>query len=120
MLKFHYKHSDHELAQVAHFQQSTLELIDRMGGVVPNLQSPAESIAPGGVIIHEVGTLRMGGSPADSVTNAYGQCWDVPNLFVMDGSVFSSKAHKNPTLTIMALAMRNAEYLVNEMKRGEL
>ena len=119
VLKFHYKHSDHELAQVAHFQKSTLELIDRMGGVVPNLKSPAELIAPGGVIIHEVGTLRMGGSPADSVTNAYGQCWDVPNLFVMDGSVFSSKAHKNPTLTIMALAMRNAEYLVNEMKRGE-
>lgn len=121
VLKFHYKHTEHELAQVADFQKSMGELIDQMGGVVwGDMKSPEESIMTGGVIIHEVGTARMGASAEESVTNSYGQCWDVPNLFIMDGSVFSTKAHKNPTLTIMALAMRNSEYLMNEMKKGVL
>ena len=121
VLKFHYKHSEHEYAQVAHFQKTTQDLIDRMGGSVSGtIASPADAIAAGGVIIHEVGTARMGQSAADSVTNSYGQSWDVPNLFLMDGAVFSTKAHKNPTLTIMALAMRNSDYLVRQMNGGAL
>ena len=39
---------------------------------------------------------------------------------MLDGGIFASKAHKNPTLTIMALAMRNAEHMIDRMKRGEL
>ena len=62
----------------------------------------------------------MGASAADSVTNSYGQTWDVPNLFILDGAIFASKAHKNPTLSILTLAMRGADHLVNEMKRGAL
>lgn len=121
VLKFHYAHSKHEFDQVAHFQQSMGTLIDRMGGTVSgSIGTPEESIAAGGVIIHEVGTARMGARAADSVVNRYGQSWDVENLFLMDGSVFSSKAHKNPTLSIMALAWRNSEYLAQLMKRGEL
>lgn len=121
VLKFHYKHTDHEYRQVAHFQKTTLELIDRLGGKVGGeVPSPEKAIKPGGWIIHEVGTARMGDDADSSVLNEYGQAWDVKNLFVMDGAMFASKAHKNPTLTIMALAWRNSDYLVSAMKRGEL
>jgi choline dehydrogenase-like flavoprotein len=67
-----------------------------------------------------VGTARMGDDPTLSVTNQYGQCWDADNLFLMDGSVFASEAHKNPTLTILMLAMRNSEYLAQQLSKGEL
>lgn len=118
-LKFHYKHSEHEYAQVVHAQQASIEIIERMGGkVVSDVQSPQEAIAAGGVIIHEVGTARMGTNAADSVTNSFGQAWDVPNLYLLDGAIFASKAHKNPTLTILALAMRGAEHMVTRMKQG--
>jgi len=121
VLKFHYQHSEHEIAQVAHFQKTTAEIVDKMGGkIVSNMGKPEDAIMSGGSIIHEVGTARMGVSASDSVTNGFGQSWDVPNLFMMDGSVFSSKAHKNPTLTIMALAWRSADFMIDSMKRGEL
>ncbi|MEL7113423.1 MAG: GMC oxidoreductase [Pseudomonadota bacterium] len=121
VLKFHYKHSEHEYAQVAHAQQTSIELIERMGGrVAGEVKAPEDAIAAGGVIIHEIGTARMGASASDSVTNSYGQTWDVPNLFILDGAIFASKAHKNPTLTILTLAMRGADHLVNEMKRGAI
>jgi choline dehydrogenase-like flavoprotein len=54
------------------------------------------------------------------VTNRWGQTWDVPNLFVADGAVFASNADKNPTLTIMALAWRAADHLLDRMNRKEL
>jgi choline dehydrogenase-like flavoprotein len=54
------------------------------------------------------------------VTNAWGQTWDVSNLFVSDGAVFASNADKNPTLTIMALAWRTADHILERMRRREL
>jgi choline dehydrogenase-like flavoprotein len=70
--------------------------------------------------IHEVGVARMGKDPKTSVLNQYQQSHDVRNLFVMDGSGFTSGACQNPTLTIMALAVRSCDYLLGEMKRGNL
>lgn len=69
---------------------------------------------------HEVGGARMGDSPKTSVTNSFGQTWDVPNLFLGDGATFCSNADKNPTLTIMALAWRMGDYLIGEMKKGNV
>ena len=57
---------------------------------------------------------------SESVTDGYGRTWDVDNLVVADGGVFTSNAHKNPTLTIMALAWRSTDHLVQRMKRGEV
>ena len=121
-LRFHFKWSEHELNMVRHFQQTTRELIDRMGGTINwgGDRSPEEAISKGGEIIHEVGTTRMGDDPGTSVTNQYGQAWDVPNLFITDGGVFASKAHKNPTLTIMALAWRSSDYLAGQLERKSL
>ena len=97
------------------------ELIDKLGGtLVSEPGEPAKAISKGGEIIHEVGTARMGADARDSVTNQFGKTWDVDNLYLTDGSVFASKAHKNPTITIMALAMRSADNIASRLRTGEL
>ena len=64
---------------------------------------------------HNLGTNRMSAKARDGVVNKYGQTWDVKNLFVSDGSQFTTGAAENPTLTIVALAMRQAEYIAKQM-----
>jgi choline dehydrogenase-like flavoprotein len=59
-----------------------------------------------GTAIHECGGARMGDDPARSALNAYNRTWDVPNLFVTDGSCFVTNGTVGPTLTIMALTAR--------------
>ena len=118
--KFHWKWSDQELNQVAHGLHTIKDILGVMGADVGKLPDPEEAIKEGGEIIHEVGTTRMGASPKDSVTNQYGQAWDCDNLFVMDGGVFASNPHKNCTLTIMTLAMRNASWLAGQLDRGTI
>ena len=121
VLRFHYRWSENELRMVAHFQATTRQIVERLGGTIQwGEVPPAEAISRGGQIIHEVGTTRMGASAASSVTNAFGQSWDIRNLFVTDGGVFASKAHKNPTLTIMALAWRSSDYLASQLRARAL
>ena len=62
----------------------------------------------------------MGNDPSTSVANQYSQTHEVSNLFLTDGAPFCSNADKNPTLTIMALAWRSADYMMDEMKKGNL
>lgn len=118
--RFHWRWSEHELNQVAHGLETAKAILEAMGATVGELPKPEDAILKGGEIIHEVGTTRMGSDPTDSVTNQWGQTWDCPNLFVMDGGVFASNPHKNCTLTIMTLAMRNADYLASQLKQGGL
>jgi choline dehydrogenase-like flavoprotein len=67
-----------------------------------------------------VGTCRMGADPKTSVLNAWCQSHDIPNLFVVDGSPFVTFPEKNPTLTIMALAVRTSKYIAEQRRKGEL
>ena len=69
---------------------------------------------------HELGGCRMGSDPSQSVVNEFCQSHDIANLFVVDGSVFPSASEKNPTLTIMSLAARSADFIKNEFQRGSL
>jgi len=69
---------------------------------------------------HNLGTNRMSEKAKDGVVNKHGQAHDIKNLFVSDGSQFTSGAAENPTLTIVALAIRQAEYIANAMSRKEL
>jgi choline dehydrogenase-like flavoprotein len=78
------------------------------------------SISTPGRSIHEVGTARMGKDPKLSVLNPFCQSHDVKNLFVVDGSSFVSSGNQNVTLTIMALCDRACQYLVDQLKRGNL
>lgn len=64
---------------------------------------------------HNLGTCRMGASAKDSVCNAYGQTHDIGNLFISDGSQFTTGGAENPTLTIVTLAIRQAEYIAKQM-----
>jgi choline dehydrogenase-like flavoprotein len=69
---------------------------------------------------HELGGCRMGRDPRTSVVNSDCRTHDVPNLYVVDGSVFPSASEKNPTHTIMALAVRAAGHIAERMQRGDL
>ena len=63
---------------------------------------------------HLVGGARMSATPHTGVCDKFGRTWDVPNLFVMDGSVFPTQGSANPGLTIQALAARTADYLISQ------
>ena len=69
---------------------------------------------------HELGGCRMGADPRTSVVTADCRTHDVPNLYVVDGSVFPSASEKNPTHTIMALAARAADHIAGRLQKGEM
>lgn len=69
---------------------------------------------------HEIGGCRMGIDPRTSVVDAFCRSHDVPNLYVLDASVFPSASEKNPTLTIMALAARTADHIAERLKKGDV
>ena len=73
-----------------------------------------------GSAIHEHGTCRMGEDPKRSALNGFNQMHEVKNVFVVDGSAFTSASEKNPTLTILALSWRATDYLAEEIKQGNL
>jgi choline dehydrogenase-like flavoprotein len=119
---FHWKWSSHELNQALHAKRTFASLIETMGGrVLESKDYKAEqAIEKPGSIIHEVGGAICGSDAKTSVVNRFNQTWDVKNLFLCDGAPFASNADKNPTLTIMALAWRACDYIVDEAKKGNL
>jgi choline dehydrogenase-like flavoprotein len=68
---------------------------------------------------HLLGACRMGDDPDTSVVDPWCRTWDVPNLFVCDGSVFVTSAGVNPSLTVQALATRTADYIIDRAHTGE-
>jgi choline dehydrogenase-like flavoprotein len=69
---------------------------------------------------HNLGTNRMSANPRDGVVNSHGQTHDIKNLFVSDGSQFTTGGAENPTLTIVSLAIRQADYIAGAMSRREI
>ncbi len=69
---------------------------------------------------HNLSTCRMAGSIDDGVCDGNGLAYDVPNLFISDGSQIPSSGSSNPTITIVALATRQAEHIRARMARGEI
>ncbi|HLJ15785.1 MAG TPA: GMC family oxidoreductase [Bryobacteraceae bacterium] len=124
VLRFHFQWTDAELKQVDHMEQTFTAILETMGGKILGSHHPerhsGQKISIGGMIIHEVGTVRMGDDPAKAPLNKYSQAHDVKNLFVADGGPFVSNPDKNPTLTITALSWRMSEYLAEEMRKGNV
>ena len=124
VLRFHWQWSDNEIKMAKDMQETFRSIVEAGGGTFlssATADGPRPyGIADGGVIIHEIGTARMGSNPKTSVLNKYCQAHDVKNLFVTDGAAFVSNADKNPTLTILALSWRASEYLLSEAKKGNL
>lgn len=69
---------------------------------------------------HLMGGCRMGSKPRESVTNADGRTWEIPNLWICDGSLFPTGGGVNPSGTIMALACRIGDRIVEMGRKGEL
>ncbi|HVR66679.1 MAG TPA: GMC family oxidoreductase, partial [Verrucomicrobiae bacterium] len=69
---------------------------------------------------HNLGTNRMSENAKDGVVNKHGQTHDIKNLFISDGSQFTTGAAENPTLTIVTLAIRQAEYIADQMGKNEI
>ncbi|MES1924986.1 GMC family oxidoreductase [Salinisphaera sp. T31B1] len=65
---------------------------------------------------HNLGTCRMSADAGEGVCNGHGQTHELANLFVSDGSQFTTSAAENPTLTIVTLAIRQADYIAEQMK----
>ena len=65
---------------------------------------------------HLLGTARMGEDPATSVVDGWGRAHDVPNLYIADGSVFVTSGAVNPTSTIVSLALRSVEHLIENRR----
>jgi len=124
VLGFHWQWSDNEIKMARDMQQTFREIVEAGGGtyyarVTPDGPNPY-GIQDGGVIIHELGVVRMGSNPKTSALNGFCQAHDVKNLFVADAASFVTNPDKNPTLTIMALSWRASEYLLDQAKKGDL
>ena len=92
----------------------------QMGAIYDSLGSKEVWNLPAYPASHNMGTNRMSEKPKNGVVNSYGQTHDIKNLFVSDGSQFVTSASCNPTLTIVALAIRQAEYLADQLKKGAI
>ena len=123
VLRFNYQWSDYERNQAKHMHDTFEEILHSMGGEIlgekPGKDDDYGLLTPGR-IIHEVGTTRMGNDPKKSVTNKFEQLHDADNVFVVDGGPFVSQADKNPTWTILALAWRTSEYIIDQVKKRNI
>ena len=123
VLRFNWEWSDYEHNQAKHMQETFRALIAQMGGTVfaqMPTREQAYGLNTGGSIIHELGGVRMGSDPSTSALNANCQAHEVKNLFVADGAPFVSQPDKNPTWTILALAMRTSDHIIQQRKQGAL
>jgi choline dehydrogenase-like flavoprotein len=118
VLKVTIQWSENEMNMIPDMAASGAEMMEAAGA--KNVRSFQVPDRVPGYGIHEMGLARMGADPKTSVLNAFCQSHDVKNLFVTDASCFVSGGCQNPTLTIMALTVRSCDYLLDEMKKGNV
>jgi len=109
---------DNEKALIRDMAVSAGEMLEASGA--KNIRTYSHEDRIPGYGIHEMGSARMGSDPKQSVLNQFQQSHDVKNLFVMDAAGFPSGACQNPTLTIMAMAVRSTDYLMEQLKKRNL
>jgi choline dehydrogenase-like flavoprotein len=118
VLRIHMAWGENEKAMIPDMAATASEMLDAAGA--RNIRPYAVPDRVPGYGIHELGIARMGSDPRASVLNQFQQSHDISNLFVMDGASFPSGGCQNPTLTIMALAVRSTDHLLEQMKRGNV
>lgn len=114
LMRIEYKLGENERKMLPRMYDVVEEIVHEMKA--EPLPYQRGDIDPLGAAIHEHGTCRMGDDPKRSALNAFQQMHEVKNVFVMDGSSFPTPTEKNPTLTILALAWRSSDYLVEQMR----
>ncbi|MBV9405902.1 MAG: GMC family oxidoreductase, partial [Acidobacteriaceae bacterium] len=117
VLRMHVAWGDNERNLIKDAAVQAAEMLEAAS--MRNIRVHSEVHLPGDAN-HDVGTARMGNDPKTSVLNQFQQTHDIKNLFVMDGACFNSPGCQNPTLTIMALAVRSCDYLKDAMRKGDL
>jgi len=117
VLKFEVEWGPNELAMARDAIDTQREMFKKAGiEVIGERTTPRQP----GHSIHSAGTARMGNDPKASFLNKFSQSHDIKNLFVADASCFVNSSEKNPTLTILALSMRTADYIAEQMRTGAL
>ena len=109
----HFDDHPNDIAMRNHAYKQGSAIYDAVGAVRTFPTPPYPST-------HNLGTNRMSEKPRDGVVNKWGRSHEIPNLFVSDGSVFTTGGCENPTLTIVALATRQAEYIADQMNKGNI
>ncbi|SHF74018.1 Choline dehydrogenase [Litoreibacter ascidiaceicola] len=113
VVNVHFDDHPNDIAMRNHAYQQGQAVYDAVGATRTFPTPPYPST-------HNLGTNRMSEDPRDGVVNKWGQTHDIANLFVSDGSQFTTGASENPTLTIVALAIRQADHLASEMAKGTI
>jgi choline dehydrogenase-like flavoprotein len=104
----HFDDHDNDIAMRNHaFKQG--EEVYKAAGALKTWRTPPYPST------HNMGTARMSAAAKDGVCNTWGQTHDIKNLFISDGSQFTTGGAENPTLTIVSLAIRQAEYIAKQM-----
>ena len=106
----HFDDHDNDKAMRNHAYKQGQALYDAVGATRTFPTPPYPST-------HNLGTNRMSEKPTDGVVNKHGQSHDIKNLFVSDGSQFTTGGAENPTLTIVSLAIRQADYIAGQMSQ---
>jgi len=109
----HFDDHPNDVAMRNHAYKQGMALYDSVGATQTLPTPPYPST-------HNLGTNRMSEKPEDGVVNKFGQSHDIDNLFVSDGSQFTTGAAENPTLTIVSLAIRQADYIAEQMSSDAL
>ncbi len=118
------KHRENEVKLMKQATRDTRAMLEAAGFTDIDTDDPdkitAENMAPPGNGIHEMGTARMGREASTSVLNEWNQSWDVPNLFVTDGSFMTSGGCQNPSISYMAFSARAADHAAKLLRSGVL
>ncbi|MEO8629227.1 MAG: GMC family oxidoreductase [Betaproteobacteria bacterium] len=109
----HYLDHPNDTAMRNHAWKQSVALYEAAGATKVYTRMPFPST-------HNMGTCRQSAAPKDGVCNGFGQTHDIGNLYISDGSQFTSSAAENPTLTIVALAIRQAESIADRMTKKDL
>jgi choline dehydrogenase-like flavoprotein len=109
----HYKDHTNDLAMRNHAYKAGTAIYQALGATEVFELPPFPNT-------HNMGSCRQSEKPSDGVCNKYGQTHDISNLFISDGSQFTSSGAENPTLTIVALAIRQAEYIGGQLSKKEI
>ncbi len=116
--RIHLEWGPNELAMLRDMHEKMAAILEVSGGKMLGHWNPNSKPSFDGENL--VGTVRMGNDPGRSVLNHRNQAHDVKNLWVLDGASFTSFCEKNPTLTVIAVAMRAAHHLAEALKRNEV
>ncbi|MEL6478772.1 MAG: GMC family oxidoreductase [Pseudomonadota bacterium] len=109
----HFDDHSNDIAMRNHAYQQGSALYDAVGATATYPTPPYPST-------HNLGTNRMSEKPRDGVVNKWGQSHDIDNLLISDGSQFTTGAAENPTLTIVSLAIRQADYIADQMAKSAI